>query len=223
MNLLFPSSGWLFWPIYGGTRHKWNVDAYLQNHAALHIPEECDLVTINVFNLTHSFTHSLTPWSRVLLEKLTGSVASQESPRILWNPKVHYLIQKCPPPIPILSQLHPVPTTHSHFLKIHLNIMLPSTSGSPQWSLSLRFPHQNLVQTSPLPHTCHMSTHNILLDFATRTILGKEYRSLSSSICNFLHSSVTSTLLGTNTLLKTLFSNTLSLSSSLNVSDQLDH
>jgi hypothetical protein len=29
-------------------------------------------------------------------------------------------------------------------------------SGSPQWYLSLRFPHQNPVHTSPLPHTCHM-------------------------------------------------------------------
>jgi len=39
------------------------------------------------------------------------------------------------------------------------------------------------------------------LDFVTRTILGAEYKSLSSSLCSFLHFPVTSTLLGSNTLL----------------------
>ena len=101
-------------------------------------------------------SHLLTPWSRVLLEKLTGFAANQEIPCILWNPNVHYHTHKRPPPVPILSQLHPVPTTPSHFLKVHLNIILPSTSWSPQWSLSLRFPHQNLVHTSPFLHMCHM-------------------------------------------------------------------
>ena len=136
----------------------------------------------------------LTTWSTVLLEKPTGFAANQEIPRILWNPKVHYRTHKRPPSVPILSQLHPVPTTPPHFLKIHLNIIHPSTSWSPQWSLSFRFPHRNLVHTSPFP------VHLILLDFITRTILGQEYRSLSSSLCNFLHSPVTPSFLGPNIL-----------------------
>ena len=38
--------------------------------------------------------------------------------------------------------------------------------------------------------------HLILLDLITRTILSKQYKSLSSSLCSFLPSPVTSSLLG---------------------------
>ena len=144
--------------------------------------------------------------------------ASQEIPRILWNPKGHYRTHKRLPPVPVLGQPNPVHIPTSHLLEIHPNIIHPSTPMSPQWSLSLRFPHQDPIRPALLTHTRH-----ILLDFITRTILGEEYRSFSSSLCSLLHSPITSSLLGPNILLNTIFSNTLSFRSSLNASDQVSH
>ena len=120
---------WSWYQLYYKCRHKMS---------------SCKKVFRFVDLLTYLLTYLLTPWSRVLLEKLTGFAANQEIPRILWKPKVHSRTHKRPPPVPILSQLHPVSTTSSHFLKIHLNIVFPSTSWSPHWSLSLRFPQQTL-------------------------------------------------------------------------------
>jgi hypothetical protein len=73
----------------------------------------------------------------------------------------------------------------------------------------------------PIQATC--PAHLILLNFITHTIVGEEYRSCSSWLWSFLYSPVTWSLLGPNFVLKTLFSNTLSLHSSLNVSDQVSH
>ena len=135
--------------------------------------------------------------------------ASQEIPRILWKPKVHYRTYKRPPSVPIPGQPNPVHIPTYHLLEIHPNIIHPSTPRSPQWSLSLRFPHQDPIRppSSPIRATC--PAHLILLDFITRTMLGEDYRSFSSSLCTLLHSPVASSLLGPNILLNTIFSNTL--------------
>ena len=87
-------------------------------------------------------------------------------------------------------------------------------------SLSLRYHHLNPVYNSPFSKRATCPTHLIILDLITRIIFRKEYRS-QISVCSFLHSPLTSSLLGPNILLNTLYSNTLNLRSSLYVSDQV--
>ena len=101
---------------------------------------------------------------------------------------------------------------------------------SSQLSLNLpngpfpsRFPTKTLYGPLLFPIRATRPIYLILIDLTTRLIFGMEYRSLRSSSCSFLLSRLTSSLLGTNILLSTLFSHTLSLYCSLNVSDQVSH
>jgi len=98
---------------------------------------------------------------------------SQEIPNILWNPKVHHRIDNCPPPVPALSHIYPVHALTFHFLKVHLNIILPSTSGYPKWSLSLRFPYHNSVYSSTLPIFCYMIHSQ--LDYPKKLIRSRDH------------------------------------------------
>ena len=121
--------------------------------------------------------------------------ASQEIPRISRNPKfitaltsVRYLSLSWASPI---QSIYPHPTSWRSILILstHLRLCLPSglfPSGFPTKTLYTPL-------SSPIRATC--PTHLILLDFITRTILGEEYKSFSSSLCNLLHSPITSSLL----------------------------
>ena len=168
-------------------------------------------------------TYLLTSWSKVLLEKLTGFQPVKKFPAIYVTRKfitavtsARHLslywansIQSTP--------LHPTPWRSISILSYHLRLGIPSglfLSGFPIKTL-----YTPLL--SPISATC--PAHFIHLDFLTRIIFGEQYRSLISSLCSFFHSHVTSSPLGPNIPLNTLFSNTLSLLFSLNVSDQVSH
>ena len=112
--------------------------------------EDTDLSLL--YLLTYLLTHSMEQSPSWENNRFS---ASREISRILWNPKVHYHIHMCPPPVPILSQLDLIHGHTFHFLNIHLNIVL-SKSGSSKWSLSFRFPQQSPIYASPFPHACYM-------------------------------------------------------------------
>ena len=106
----------------------------------------------NTFTLFFACTYSMEQrpsW------KANWFLASQEIPRILWNPKVHHRVY-CPPPVTTLNRINSVHTSTTHFFKTHLNIILLPMPGPSKWSLSLRVPHRNPVCTSTLPHTCYL-------------------------------------------------------------------
>jgi hypothetical protein len=107
--------------------------------------------------------------------------------------------------------------------KIHSDPILSPTPSSSEWSLSFRLSHQNHLCFSLHSHAHHMPfpLHSSWLGLPN-DIWGW-VQLWSSSLCNFLHSPVTSSNLDQNILPRTLFSNTLSLCSFLSVRYKVSH
>ena len=162
---------------------------------------ECNL---NPCHSIHIVYYLLTPWCRVLLEQLTGLQLVKRFPAFHGTQKfitaltsVRHLSLSWASPIQSIYQ-HPTSWSSILILSTHLRLGLPSglfPSGFPTKTLYIPL-------SSPIRATCR--AHLILLDIITRTILGEQYRSLSSSLYSLLHSPVTSSLLGPNILLKPL-------------------
>ena len=128
-------------------------------------------------------TYLLTPWSRIR-EKLTVSQLVKKFPAfygtrrfitaftsarqlsLYWTSSIQSITR------------HPTSWRSILILSSHLLLGLPSCLFPSGFLVGATYP-----------------AHLILLDFVTRTIFGEQYRSLSYSLCSFLHSPVTSSLL----------------------------
>jgi len=105
--------------------------------------------------LAYLFTYSM---QQIPCWEANRFSASQEIPRILWNPKIHYRIHKCPQTVPILSQINPVHAHHHTssrsilILSSRIHLDLPSglfPSGFPTKTLYTRL-------QSPIRATFHV-------------------------------------------------------------------
>ena len=176
-----------------------------------------------LLNNIYLLTYLLTPWCRVLLEKLTGLHLVKKFPA--FHRTRRFITAFTSVRHVSLSWASSIQSISPHVTSWRSILIL---SSHPRLGLpSGLFPSDFLTKTlytvllSPIRTTC--PSHLILLDFIPRTIFGDQYRSLSSSLCSFLHSLVTSSLLGPNILLNTLFSNNLKLRSSVHETDQISH
>ena len=119
---------------------------------------------------------------RVLLEKLTGLQLVKKFPPFHGTPgfiialtSVRHLSLFWASPI---QSIYPHPTSCRSILILSTHLRL----GLPSGLLPSGFPTKTLYTplSSPVGATC--PAHLILIDFITRTILGEEYKSFSSSL-----------------------------------------
>jgi hypothetical protein len=108
----------------------------------------------------HLLSYLLNPWSRVLVEKLTGPQLVKKS-HAFTNAR-HLSLSRT-------GSVQSMPS--SHCLKTHLNIIFPSMSGSSEWSFLQVSPPKPCIQLY-YPHTCYMPrpSHSSRLDHPKNTV-----------------------------------------------------
>ena len=130
--------------------------------------------TLCKYSYTYLLTYLLTPWCKVLLEKLTGLRPVKKLPAFYGTRR--FITALTSLRHPSLSWASPIQSIYPHttswksilILSTHLRLGLPSglfPSGFPTKTLYAPL-------SSPIRATCPANL--ILLDFITRTILGEE-------------------------------------------------
>jgi hypothetical protein len=108
----------------------------------------CLLACLLTYSL-HGAGHYLKSWQSLSLSK--NILLSYGTQRFItmFTKACHWTLS--------LSQPNPVLPIDPYLSKVQLNVILPPTSRSYQWSLTFGPPNQNPVNTSPLPNASHMS------------------------------------------------------------------
>jgi hypothetical protein len=160
------------------------------------------------FNTRNCFllTYLLSQWSRVFLKKLTGSQLVNKFSTFYGTRR--FITAFTSTRSLSLSWARSNQSMPTYFTSWRFIVILSSYLylGLPSCLSPSCFPNKTLYAPLPSPIRATFPTHLILLDLISRKIFGEQYRSLSSSLCSFLYSTVTFSLLGPNILLKTLFS-----------------
>ena len=97
------------------------------------------------------------------------------------KPKVNSRVHESQPLFPILNHTSAVSTLPSYSLKNNFNSIRPPTSQYSTRFLS----HQNPARLHYSPCVIHGAARLTLLHLTSLTIVGVDYRSWSSSSCNF--------------------------------------